>query len=196
MNYLAHIYLSGDSPRIRVGGFIADAVKGGIPHHYPCKLQTGIRLHRLIDHYTDHHPLVREMVALLKRDFGRYAVILPDLFFDHYLAKDFSRYAPVSLAAFSRRFYFDLVANYPYLPARIRRFMWHFIFTDRLCRYRTVEGLIESVGIMVAYRGVPFDTDRLQQYFIDHYGYFQECFYTFFPDVMNYTENVKRADCR
>lgn len=66
MNYLAHIYLSGSSPQIRVGGFIADAVKGGIPEHYPYKLRSGIRLHRLIDNYTDHHPLVREMVALFK----------------------------------------------------------------------------------------------------------------------------------
>ena len=85
MNYLAHIYLSGSSPQIRVGGFIADAVKGGIPEHYPYKLRSGIRLHRLIDNYTDHHPLVREMVALLNREFGRYGGILPDLFFDHYL---------------------------------------------------------------------------------------------------------------
>ena len=48
MNYLAHIYLSGSSPQIRVGGFIADAVKGGIPEHYPYKLRSGIRLHRLM----------------------------------------------------------------------------------------------------------------------------------------------------
>ena len=40
MNYLAHIYLSGSSPQIRVGGFIADAVKGGIPEHYPYKLRS------------------------------------------------------------------------------------------------------------------------------------------------------------
>ena len=58
MNYLAHIYLSGSSPQIRVGGFIADAVKGGIPEHYPYKLRSGIRLHRLIDNYTDHHRTV------------------------------------------------------------------------------------------------------------------------------------------
>lgn len=88
MNYLAHIYLSGSSPQIRVGGFIADAVKGGIPEHYPYKLRSGIRLHRLIDNYTDHHPLVREMVALLNREFGRYGGILPDLFFDHYWQKN------------------------------------------------------------------------------------------------------------
>lgn len=42
MNYLAHIYLSGSSPQIRVGGFIADAVKGGIPEHYPYKLRSGM----------------------------------------------------------------------------------------------------------------------------------------------------------
>ena len=194
MNYLAHIYLSGSSPQIRVGGFIADAVKGGIPEHYPYKLRSGIRLHRLIDNYTDDHPLVREMVALLNREFGRYGGILPDLFFDHYLARDFENYSSVSLSSFSRKFYFDLVLNYSYLPVRIRRFMWHFIFTNRLCCYRTVEGLMESVGIMVEYRGVPFDINKLQRYFVDNYDYFQDCFYSFFPDVMNYAENMKQEE--
>jgi len=98
------------------------------------------------------------------------------------------------LSSFSRKFYFDLVLNYSYLPVRIRRFMWHFIFTNRLCCYRTVEGLMESVGIMVEYRGVPFDINKLQRYFVDNYDYFQDCFYSFFPDVMNYAENMKQEE--
>ena len=32
MNYLAHIYLSGDDPGMQIGNFIADGVKG---NHYP-----------------------------------------------------------------------------------------------------------------------------------------------------------------
>lgn len=194
MNYLAHIYLSGDSSRMRVGGFIADAVKGQIPEHFPAELREGIRLHRLVDHYTDHHPLVREMVALLNGEFGRYGVILPDLFFDHFLAKEFDRFSPVSLQSFSWKFYFDLVLNYPCLPVRIRRFMWHFIGTNRLCRYRTVEGLVESVGIMVEYRGLPFDVDRIQECFVDNYNYFRDCFCSFFPDVINYVSDAKQKN--
>lgn len=192
MNYLAHIYLSGDSSRMRVGGFIADAVKGRIPECYPSELGAGIRLHRLIDSYTDHHPLVREMVVFLNKEFGRYGVILPDLFFDHYLAKEFDRYSSFSLSSFSRKFYFDLVRNYPYLPIRVRRFMWHFIATNRLSRYRTVEGLIESVEIMVAYRGLPFDTEKIRKHFLDNYVYYQSCFDSFFPDVVTYVDSIKQ----
>ena len=191
MNYLAHIYLSGDSSRMRVGGFIADAVKGRIPEYYPSGIGAGIRLHRLIDDYTDHHPLVRGMVVLLNKEFGRYGCILPDLIFDHYLAKEFDKYSIVSLSSFSRRFYFDLILNYTYLPVRIRRFMWHFIATNRLCRYRTVEGMMESVGIMVEYRGLPFDVNKVREYFISNYDYFRNCFYSFFPDVMNYTNSIR-----
>lgn len=102
MNYLAHIYLSGSSPQIRVGGFIADAVKGGIPEHYPYKLRSGIRLHRLIDNYTDHHPLVREMVALLNREFGRYWRYSSRSFFRSLLARDFENYSSVSLSSFPK----------------------------------------------------------------------------------------------
>ena len=54
MNYLAHIFLSGSSPKSRIGGFVADAVKGRYDN-YPLAMQLGIWLHRKVDEFTDNH---------------------------------------------------------------------------------------------------------------------------------------------
>ena len=111
MNYLAHIFLSGTSPKSQVGGFIADAVKGKYDK-YPFAMQLGIWLHRKVDEFTDNHVLVKDILTDLRPRFGRYSVILPDLFFDHFLAKNFSNYSKVSLRIYAYRFYSYLLLNY------------------------------------------------------------------------------------
>ena len=83
MNYLAHIFLSGDDRRVQIGNFVGDAVKGRAYENYPSGFREGILLHREIDDYTDHHPVVREAIDMLRGDFGRYSGVLTDIYFDH-----------------------------------------------------------------------------------------------------------------
>ena len=59
MNYLAHVYLSGDNIDIAIGNFISDCVKGNRYKSYPVKWQEGILLHRFIDTYTDSHEIFK-----------------------------------------------------------------------------------------------------------------------------------------
>jgi acyl carrier protein phosphodiesterase len=60
MNYLAHAYLSFGIAEITVGNMISDEVKGRRILDYPLEIQHGIRLHRIIDAFTDAHPATRE----------------------------------------------------------------------------------------------------------------------------------------
>ena len=60
MNYLAHIYLSGNDPDLIFGNFIADAVPGKQYKNYSNRIQEGIILHREIDSFTDQHPIFRK----------------------------------------------------------------------------------------------------------------------------------------
>jgi len=59
MNYLAHVYLSGDNDLVTIGNFIADGIKGTQYKTYSKDIQIGILLHRHIDSYTDSHKTVR-----------------------------------------------------------------------------------------------------------------------------------------
>ena len=66
MNYLAHIFLSGNNRKVQIGNFVGDAVKGRTYENYPSGFREGILLHREIDDYTDHHPVVREAIDMLR----------------------------------------------------------------------------------------------------------------------------------
>ncbi len=183
MNYLAHIYLSGTDKGCRIGGFIADAVKGSALEHYPDNIRRGILLHRRIDGFTDNHPLVREFTKELRDKFGRYAVVLPDMYFDHLLAVHFNEYAGISLRRFAYGFYLSLFTHYRFLPSRIRGFMWHFILTNRLYRYKSITGLKESLDIMATYDRIVMNVDDAVSYFITHQERIDRLFQEFFPQL-------------
>lgn len=63
MNFLAHIYLSGDNDLIKIGNFMADGIRGKQFEHFPEDVQKGIVLHRFIDTYTDSHDIFRQSIA-------------------------------------------------------------------------------------------------------------------------------------
>lgn len=168
MNYLAHIFLSGPDRQIRLGNFIGDAVKGNSYNDYPSAIRKGILLHRAIDDYTDHHPAFIECVRRLKPCFGRYSSILADIYFDYLLASRFQEFSEVPLKRFTRNFYWTMILYRHRLPARIKRFMWHFIGTGRLDKYASVVGIRNSLEIMVRVGRIELPVERAVDYLATH----------------------------
>lgn len=183
MNYLAHIFLSGNNRGVQIGNFVGDAVKGTAYRQYPADFQKGILLHREIDAFSDHHPLVREAVALGRQSFGRYSAVVTDILFDHFLAVNFREFSAVSLGPFTRSFYLALVMNYRHLPERFRGFLWHFVLTNRLKRYASADGIRQSLEIMAAYRGLQVDPEEAIRFMKINYEELQSLFRDFFPEV-------------
>jgi hypothetical protein len=66
LNYLAHAYLSFNDSNLLLGNMISDYVKGKKKFDYPIKIQQGIHLHRLIDEFTDFHPITKEAKQFFK----------------------------------------------------------------------------------------------------------------------------------
>lgn len=188
MNYLAHIYLSGTDPKMQLGNFIGDAVKGSAYKDYPPAIRNGILLHRAIDSYTDRHPAIRELVRTLRPNFGRYSAILLDIYFDYLLASRFYEFSQIPLKRFTRRFHFTLIRNRRYLPDRIKSFMWHFIGTKRLAKYANKEGIKESLEIMVRYKHIGISPDKAIQYLTRHEEELLEVFRPFFNELKAYCD--------
>ena len=95
MNYLAHLYLSECSKSALLGNLMGDFVKGKNWQAYPEDIQHGIWLHRQIDKFTDAHPVVRRSKQRINKNRARYAGVLVDVFYDHFLAINWSRYSGV-----------------------------------------------------------------------------------------------------
>jgi acyl carrier protein phosphodiesterase len=189
MNFLAHIYLSGDDEGVTIGNFIADGIKGKKYLKYPGQIQKGILLHRAIDTYTDLHPTVRQSTRRLHKNYGHYSGVIVDILYDHFLAKNWSDYHEQPLAAYVEDFYELLRNNYKILPVRIKRMMPYMISDNWLLSYQTVAGISRILAQMnVRTKGVSkmnFAVVELEQ----HYAEFESEFTSFFADLIAYSKN-------
>lgn len=145
MNYLAHIYLSGKNNLVTIGNFIADSIKGKDYKTYPIDIQTGILLHRNIDTFTDSHKTVRKSTKRLHEKYGHYSGIIVDLLYDHFLAKNWSRYCSVPLETFVKSFYDSLEDHYDLLPLRIQKMIPYMIADNWLVNYASIKGITRAL---------------------------------------------------
>jgi len=141
MNYLAHIYLSGDNDLITIGNFIADGIKGKRYKDYSKNIQIGILLHRHIDSYTDAHKTVRLSTKRLHEKYSHYSGVIVDILYDHFLAKNWSNYCNEPLEEYINHFYDSLEANYDVLPLRIQKMMPYMLADNWLLSYASIEGI-------------------------------------------------------
>ncbi|PRX54758.1 ACP phosphodiesterase [Flagellimonas meridianipacifica] len=141
MNFLAHIYLSFDDSEITLGNFFADHVKGNKYKHFPEKIQKGILLHREIDTFTDSHPIPKQSSKRLHKNYSHYSRVIVDIFYDHFLAKNWAAYSPVPLDQYVSDFYDLLKENFDILPLATQRLMPYMIADNWLYNYANLDGI-------------------------------------------------------
>ena len=112
MNYLAHLLLADDEDEARVGQVLADFVDARSIVKLPRGIQAGIRAHQAIDVFSDGHPAFGAARRRLRPPYRRYAGVLIDMYFDHYLAANWVRHGSGEpLAEFAASCYEVLFAH-------------------------------------------------------------------------------------
>ncbi|MBF4984001.1 acyl carrier protein phosphodiesterase [Nonlabens mediterrranea] len=141
MNYLAHIYLSGNDTELRIGNFIADSVRGKDFSMFPERVAQGIILHRHIDTFTDSHPIVKLSKNLIREEYGHWSSVIVDLYYDHFLAANWSDFHKEPLDIYVEQFYSDLKENYNILPEKVQKFLPYMVDQNWISSYATVDGI-------------------------------------------------------
>ncbi len=151
MNFLAHIFLSGDNDLLKIGNFMADSIHGHDYNKYQTEIRKGILLHRSIDSFTDMHPIYRQSKHRLHEKYGHYSGVIMDIFYDHYLAKNWKKYSEIELEDYAKSFYNLLQNNYELLTPKVQSMLPSMIGRNWLLRYATIEGL-EMILFQMDYR--------------------------------------------
>lgn len=189
MNFLAHLYLSGDSAKVKVGNFIGDYIKGKQYQKYHPEIQKGIILHRHIDQFTDKHPLMLKSSQKLKEGYGRYSGVVVDLFYDHFLAKNWGDYHIDTIKDFVTESHELLIRNYLVLPNRVKMFLPFLIQSRRLESYAELDGLQTALDIMANRTSLPDNSNYALRVLLDNYHEFESEYKLFMKDMLHYVEN-------
>jgi acyl carrier protein phosphodiesterase len=194
MNYLVHLYLSGKNKDILIGNFIADSVKGSKYKDYPTDIQRGIVLHRQIDTHTDAHPNFRTSTKLLHKNYGHYSGVIVDIFFDHFLAKNWSNYSSISLVNYAQECYSILNKNIKIMPEKAQYILPYMTKGNWLLSYASIEGISSVLSAMNrrtnGRSGMDKATVELQQYYTE----FEADFKIVFKDLKQMSATFLNQD--
>ncbi|MDP5201928.1 ACP phosphodiesterase [Flavobacterium sp. DG2-3] len=183
MNFLAHIYLSGENDLIKIGNFMADGIRGKHFEHFPEDVQKGILLHRFIDTYTDSHDIFRKSTKRLHDRYHHYAGVIVDIVYDHFLAKNWTQYSDEKLELFVKRFYHSLHDNYDILTEKTQGLMPYMIERNWLLSYRTTDGIHNILTQMDRRSKNISQMQYAVEELIEFYDEFEEEFTLFFEEM-------------
>jgi acyl carrier protein phosphodiesterase len=192
MNYLGHIFLSGENELLMVGNFIADYVKGKKYLEYPLEVQTGILLHRSIDHFTDNNQHWQSIREMIRPVYNRYSGVTADLFIDHFLAVHWNTYSPFPLKVYSKWVHAILLSNYSILPERVKGFLAYLIQHKRLLSYSEISGIEESLFIMSLRTSLPDRTVDAIQLLKSNYQELDKLSSLFLVDITDFVSKGKK----
>lgn len=184
MNWLAHLYLSEPTPQFRIGNLLPDLTKASELANLPEAFQKGIRRHRAIDVFTDAHPRVKACVSRFPPPYRRFGGILTDVYFDYFLAREWSRYSRMPLADFLAEFYRDIETCVPELPAAAARRLRLIRDENWLTAYHTLEGITDILSRISRRFRRPFDLTGSLPVFEEKESAFREEFDAFFPELI------------
>jgi len=192
MNFLAHIYLSGDNSRIKLGNFMGDGIRGKDYKHYHTDIQIGVLLHRSIDSFTDFHPIFRQSKYRLVPKFNHLSGIMVDMFYDHFLAKEWHLYHHEELSVFCQRFYQELESHYQELNLKTRNLLPYLKTQNWLERYANLTDLQQILQQMDHRFSFKSNMNEGVDDLYEHYDDFQREFHLFFKGLMVHSESEKR----
>lgn len=141
MNYLAHIYLSGNNDLLKIGNFMADGIRGKDYLYFPEEVKKGILLHRKIDSFTDTHLIYRKSKHRLHEKYGHYSGVIMDIIYDHFLAKNWEQYSAEKLESYVDNFYNLLEENQEILTLKTKNLLPYMKQNNWLLSYQSINGI-------------------------------------------------------
>ncbi len=183
LNFLAHLFLARPTDASRIGNILGDFVKGtpaSLRDRFPAEVIAGIVMHRELDRFTDRHEAFVAARHLLSPERRRFAGIVIDIFFDHFLTVHWDRFADQPLPEFLEEIYATLERHPEWLSPGFSRILPRMKAENWLHSYGTIEGLALTFT-RVSRRNprlapIRFSTDDLTA----HYQTFDHSFHDFF----------------
>jgi len=194
VNFLAHLFLSGNDAEIMVGNFIGDFVRGKYFHEqYPPSIALGIELHREIDEFTDNHSVVMESKKRLRPKYHHYSPVIIDMFYDHFLAKNWNTYSTTPLDQYARDAYAILNKYVSIVPGQVGRLLPYMIQGNWLYNYSSIEGIHRALSGMAQRTPYNSKMEEASRDLEEYYKLFQYEFLAFFPELMKFSkEYIKK----
>ncbi|MDC8829955.1 acyl carrier protein phosphodiesterase [Alteromonas gilva] len=184
MNFLAHLFLAQPTADSYFGNLLGDFRRGVDVSTYPQAVQSGVANHVHVDRFTDNHPFVKTAKKRVSARRRRYAGIMLDILFDHFLIKHWQHYSQQSLNNFCCDAYHRLDSRLHVMPQRMQAVVNSMLKYRWLTTYNHLNGVdkaldrtAERIRFRHSFHGSIEEVHA-------HYAEFEEVFMAFFPELI------------
>ncbi|MGF1738283.1 ACP phosphodiesterase [Photobacterium satsumensis] len=183
MNFLAHLHLAQQCNSHLAGNLLADFVRGDPYRQFNQDIADGIKLHRFVDSYIDAMPEVRNCRQLFGSDTRRVSGIALDMVWDHFLARHWQQFHPLTLPEFVRetraeveQYQHNMPENYLLTMNRMWQQNW-------LLQYQYPESLETSLTRMANRRPKLHQLALTPAVLMVNYSKLEQQFFVIYPQV-------------
>ena len=186
MNWLAHLFLSEPSPAFRIGNLLPDLARPSALSDLSSEFMRGVRQHRRIDTFTDSHPVVRRSIARVGPEFRRFGGIFVDIFYDHFLSREWATLADTPLTEFTSEIYASFESHRLEIPVEAYGALEKMKAEDWLCSYGDLHGVSTTLGRIGLRLRRPTPLARGAAILEADYAGFHADFREFFPELIEH----------
>jgi len=191
MNFIAHLVLSPKENHFLAGNMAADFLKGFSQKCIADSIRKGIAMHQFVDQFTDSHPIVKQSKDRIKEPFRLLSGVLIDVFYDHFLARNFHKISNMPLLEFCEYIYETLEKNIAELPPRLQRFLPIMVRENILFSYREIPGIQLALVRINRRIKIKIDADLAITALKIHYDALEDDLMSYFPCAVAATERYR-----
>jgi acyl carrier protein phosphodiesterase len=191
LNFLAHFHLAKNTDASRVGALLGDFVRGtpeSLRAQFPDEVIDGIMLHRAVDQFTDSHASFLDAKKFLSPERRRFAGIIIDIFFDHFLAHHWQEYSDGPLNLFISEVYHTLDRRTDWLTPELEALVPRMQAENWLGTYGAIDGLALTFRRVSSRRKFLSPLVGAEEDLTSHYYSFSKAFHIFYPQVMEFAK--------
>lgn len=192
MNFLAHVFLGNAQPSAIVGQLCGDFVRGSALEGFSVPVQAAIRHHRAVDSFTDRHEVNLAARELFSAPHRRFAGIIVDVVYDHFLAMDWDRYCDIPLRQYVDLVHESLASHEAMLPDTLKRFA-PILQSEKILQNNTQQAHIDLTLRRLSQRRksmLPLATAAPHLW--RNESELKQAFDQFFPELIAFSENHRR----
>ena len=143
MNWLAHVLLSENHIESQLGNLLTDPLKGRAWQGASTRVHTGIKMHLLIDSFTDTHPLVSQSKAILTPR-GHLKGVVLDVLYDHFLSLHWDKFCSIEREVFLDDFRFRALEGMEGYPKEAQSVIQRVVANRQLSSYAHMDGVVDA----------------------------------------------------
>ncbi len=185
MNWLAHVFLSKQDLDFKLGNLLADRIKKSELQNYSKSFAAGVKCHMEIDRFTDTHRTVRVSKGRIFGKYKHFAAVLVDIYYDHLLVRNWSRYSDISYQQFVENFYASLPERAKDLSQEAQMMLHNIVKYNVIGHYDTLDGVTLALERLTYRMKRPdlIDITDGASSLAEHLEGFDKDFQEFFPEL-------------